>query len=171
MGCVVVSRGCMYVCMYIRRLRNAILCLCMYIRNACAIQSYAPVRMSVTLAQFSGQNVPPGTITARNTACPGGPGLMEEHDIKRFKFLPRSLRIAYDLRDALKIFIGTAMECIAMKAALTLPASYFRNPIRGRRQRNTAKCLLWRLELWDQEDISTLLAEGKVIQRHLSRSP
>ena len=43
---------CMYACRYIRRLRNAILCLCMYIRNACAIQSYARVCMSVTLAQL-----------------------------------------------------------------------------------------------------------------------
>ena len=42
----------MYVCMYIRRLGNATLCLCMYIRNACAIQSYARVCISVTLGQL-----------------------------------------------------------------------------------------------------------------------
>ena len=39
----------MYVCMYIHRLRNAILCLCMYIHNACIIQSYARICMSVML--------------------------------------------------------------------------------------------------------------------------
>ena len=59
---------CMYVCMYIHKLHNAILCLCMYIRNTCAIQSYARVCMSVTLctmlAQFSSLNVPPGSIMA-----------------------------------------------------------------------------------------------------------
>ena len=40
-----------WACTYICSLRNAILCLCMYIRNACAIQSYARVCISVTLAQ------------------------------------------------------------------------------------------------------------------------
>ena len=55
---------CMYVCMYIRSLRNAILCLCVCIRNACAIQSYVHVCISVMLcamlAQQQGQNVPRG---------------------------------------------------------------------------------------------------------------
>ena len=62
---------CTYVCMYIRRLRNAILCLRMYIRNACAIQSYACVCMSVTLAQLLCNSVA--------KMCPGddyGPGLL-----------------------------------------------------------------------------------------------
>ena len=39
------------VCMYIRSLRNEILCLCMYIHNTCTIQSYAHVCVSVTLMQ------------------------------------------------------------------------------------------------------------------------
>ena len=38
--------------MYIHSLRNAILCLCMYIRNACTIQSYARVCISVMLVQI-----------------------------------------------------------------------------------------------------------------------
>ena len=54
----------MYVYMYIRSLRNVILCLYMYIRNACTIQSYVRVCMSVTLCamlvQQQGQNVPRG---------------------------------------------------------------------------------------------------------------
>ena len=43
--------------------------------------------------------------------CPGlllrlcGPYLMEEHNYKRFKSLPRSLRIAYDFSDTLKIHL------------------------------------------------------------------
>ena len=78
----------------------------------CAMQFYACVCISATLAQYnpmlvyvcpshfaqsSGQNVPP-----RDNYGPGLlPGLcdlylMEEHDHKRFKSLPRSLRIAYD---------------------------------------------------------------------------
>ena len=41
----------MLVNVYSQRLRNTILCSRMYVRHVCA-----------TIAQFSGQNVPPGTI-------------------------------------------------------------------------------------------------------------
>ena len=101
---------CMYVCMYISRLRNAILCLCMYIRNACTIQSYARVCISVTLAQLLHNSVA--------KMCPGprllpglcGPYLMEEHN----KPLPRSLRIAYDFSNALKIHLNVCRVCCAL---------------------------------------------------------
>ena len=66
---------------------------------------------------------------------------------------------------------GTAMECIAMKAAFTLPALVLQKPHPRSKTTEHGKCLLRRLELWKQGDISTPLAEGKVIQRHLSRSP
>ena len=98
--------------MYIRRLRNAILCLCMYIRTACTIQSLAHVCMSVTLCTIEwpkwahGDNYGPGLL-------PGLCGLypMEEHDHKRFKSLPHSLRIAYDFSDALKIHLNVWRVC------------------------------------------------------------
>ena len=94
---------CMYVCMYVylqiaqcnsmlvyvypQRLHNTILCSRMYIRHACT-----------TIAQFSNQNVPPGTIYGHGL-LPGlrGPYLMEEHNHKRFKSQPCSLRIAYTI--------------------------------------------------------------------------
>ena len=88
--------------MYIHRLCIAILSLCMYVRNACAIQSNARVCMSVTLRTIEwpkcapGDNYGPGLLPG---LC--GPYLMEEHDHKRFKSLPRSLRIAYDFSDTL----------------------------------------------------------------------
>ena len=41
----------------------------------------------------------------------GGPYLMQEHDHKRFKSLPRSLRIAYDFSDALKIHLNVCRVC------------------------------------------------------------
>ena len=52
--------------MYIHSLRNAILCLCMYIRNAYAIQSYAHVYISVTIPQCLRNNeakMHPGVTT------------------------------------------------------------------------------------------------------------
>ena len=85
----------MYVC--IRRLCNAIPCLCMYIRNACAIQSYARLCMSVTLAQLLcnsvakmcyGDDYSPALLPG---LC--DPYLMEKHDPQAFQSLPCSLRI------------------------------------------------------------------------------
>ena len=99
----------MYVCMNIRRLCNAILCLCMYIRSTCAIQSYACVCMFVacaTIAQFSGQNVPRDNYGPRLLPGLCGLYLMEEHNHKRFKSLPHSLRIVYDFNDALKTHLN-----------------------------------------------------------------
>ena len=101
--------------MYISRLRNTILCLCMYICNACAVQSYARLCMSVTVVQLlcnsvakmcPGDDYGPGLLPG---LC--GPYLMKEHNHKCFKSLPRSLRIAYDFNDALKIMFA---ECVAL---------------------------------------------------------
>ena len=53
---------CMYVCMYVYpHLHNAILCLCMYVHNACAIHSYVCICIIIhatwaMLAQHRGQN-------------------------------------------------------------------------------------------------------------------
>ena len=76
--------------MYIRRLHNAILCLCMYVCHA-----------STTIAQFSGQNVSPGTIMATDYC------LAEyNHMYKRFKSLSHSLRITHDISNTLKIHLN-----------------------------------------------------------------
>ena len=103
---------CGYVCMYIHRLRNAILCLCMYIRNACTIQFHARVCMSVMLCTIEwpkcapGDNYGPGLLPG---LC--GLFLMEEHNHKCFKSLPRSLRMAYDFRNDLKIHVNVCRVC------------------------------------------------------------
>ena len=85
-----------------QRLRNTILCSRTYVRHACA-----------TIAQFSGQNVPgddygPGLLPG---LC--GPYLMEECNRmhKRCKSLPRSLRIAFNFSNALKIHLNVCRVC------------------------------------------------------------
>ena len=40
-----------WVCMYIRSLRNVILCLCMFFHISCTIQSYARICIAVPLGQ------------------------------------------------------------------------------------------------------------------------
>ena len=102
-----------YVCMYIRRLRNAILCLCMYIRNACTIQFHARVCMSVTLCTIEWPKCAPGDnygpdyclacvarfLWKNTTTSVSSPGL------------PRSLRMAYNFRNDLKIYLNVYRVC------------------------------------------------------------
>ena len=89
--------------------------LCMYIRSACAIQSYAHVCMSVMLAQLLCNSV--AKMCYRDDYGPGllpdlcGLYLMEEHNHKHFKSLPHSLRIAYDVSDALKTHLNVCQVC------------------------------------------------------------
>ena len=106
--------------MYIRRLRNTVLCLCMYICNTCAIQYYARVCMSVTLCsmlvQFSGQNVPPGTTMAPDyclacVACI----LWKTRPTSVSSSCPAhctyDFSIAYDFSYALKIHLNVCRVC------------------------------------------------------------
>ena len=94
------------------------------------MQFYACVCISASLAQYNPMlayvcpsrlhnyctiqwpNVPPGTIAAPGL-LPGlcGPYLMEEHNHKHFKSLPRSLHIAYDFSNALKIHLNVCPVC------------------------------------------------------------
>ena len=91
----------------------------------CAIQFYACVCIPAMLAQYNpmlayvclsrlcnycaiqwskcvpGDDYGPGLLPG---LC--GPYLMKEHNHKCFKSLPRSLRIAYDFNDALKIHLN-----------------------------------------------------------------
>ena len=80
----------MLVYVYPQRLRNTILCSRMYVCHA-----------STTIAQFSGQNVSPGTIMATDYC------LAEyNHMYKRFKSLSHSLRITHDFSFTLKIHLN-----------------------------------------------------------------
>ena len=64
-------------------------CLCNSVAKMCPVDDYGPGLL-------------PGL---------GGPYLMQEHDHKRFKSLPRSLRIAYDFSDALKVHLNVCRVC------------------------------------------------------------
>lgn len=66
---------------------------------------------------------------------------------------------------------SSALECIALKAAFTLPALVLQRPNPRSKPNENSKCLLRRLDLWRQGQISVLLAEGRAIQNHLSTSP
>ena len=106
----------MYVCMYV--------CIYVCISTDCTIQSYARVCIRyacTTIVQFSGQNVPPGTITAPDycLAC-GGPYLMEEQ-LQAFQVLagqPRSLHIVYDFSNALKIHLNVCRVCCPLNVQI-----------------------------------------------------
>ena len=110
----------MYVCMY------------MYVCTStdCAMLFYACVCVSAMLAQYN-PILAYVCLSCLHTYCaiqwpkyaPGDdyglrllPGLcglylMEEHNHKCFKYLPRSLRIAYDFSDALKIHLNVCRVC------------------------------------------------------------
>ena len=53
-----------------------------------------------------------------------------------------------------------AMECIALKSAMVLPALLLQKPHARSKYRKHVKCLERRLLLWCEGDIDTLLVEG-----------
>ena len=65
---------------------------------------------------------------------------------------------------------ASAMECIALKAAMVLPALLLQKPHIQSKSREHIKCLERRLHLWREGDIDALLAEGHTIQQHLQHS-
>ena len=65
---------------------------------------------------------------------------------------------------------ASAMECIALKAAMVLPPLLLQKPHRQSKSREHIKCLERRLQLWREGDITTLLDEGLTIQQHLKHS-
>ena len=61
----------------------------------------------------------------------------------------------------------SALEAVALKAAMTLPALLLQKPhAKSKVQEHTA-CLRRRLSLWDKGDIVELLKEGRAIQRSM----
>ena len=65
---------------------------------------------------------------------------------------------------------STALECVAMKAAFALPALILQKPHCRSKARKHAECLTRRLDLWRNGKIPSLIAEGRSIQSHLSKS-
>ena len=65
---------------------------------------------------------------------------------------------------------ASAMECIALKAAMVLPALLLQKPHIRSKSRENINCLERHLHLWHEGDIDALLVEGYTIQRHLQHS-
>ena len=66
--------------------------------------------------------------------------------------------------------IESALEAVALKAAMTLPALLLQKPHAKSKVQEHIACLKRRLLLWDKGDIEELLKEGRVIQRSMRRS-
>ena len=66
---------------------------------------------------------------------------------------------------------ASAMESVALKAAMVLPPLLLQKPHRQSKSREHIKCLERRLLHWREGDIDALLDEGLAIQQHLWRSP
>ena len=65
---------------------------------------------------------------------------------------------------------ASAMECIALKSAMVLPALLLQKPHARSKSREHVKCLERRLLLWCEGDVDALLIEGQTIQQHLQHS-
>ena len=65
---------------------------------------------------------------------------------------------------------STPLECVAMKAAFAFPALVLQKPHQRSKAREYAECLTWRLDLWRKGEIPSLIAKGRSIQSHLSKS-
>nr|WNS50068.1 DOMON domain-containing protein [Halisarca dujardinii] len=63
----------------------------------------------------------------------------------------------------------TAMECISMRAAMTIPALLLQKPHRRSTSKDHISCLERRLKCWLAGDIQSLLHEGRSIQNTLDK--
>ena len=65
---------------------------------------------------------------------------------------------------------GSALEQIALKAATVLPLLMLQKPCRSSKTIVNIKCLVKRLELWKEGDLTSLLREGRAIQARLPKA-
>ena len=65
---------------------------------------------------------------------------------------------------------GSALECVAMKAAMTMPALLLQKPSSRSKAREHALHLERRLKLWSDGELDDLLHEGRTVQRQLTLS-
>ena len=63
-----------------------------------------------------------------------------------------------------------ALEAIALKSAMILPALLLQKPSASSKAKDHIQCLDQRLKLWREGDINILVQEGCAIQSHLSRN-
>ena len=66
---------------------------------------------------------------------------------------------------------GSALESIAITAAMILPPLLLQKPTPKSKARDHVRCLERRLQCWRDGDIESLLSEGKTIQGRLPRAP
>ena len=59
---------------------------------------------------------------------------------------------------------NSALEPIALKAAMVLPSLLLQKPHQGSKSRDHRECLTRRLSLWQSGDINNLMLEGRTIQ-------
>ena len=64
---------------------------------------------------------------------------------------------------------GSALECIALTAAMILPPLLLQKPCPKSKPREHSKCLERRLKIWKAGDILSLLVEGRTIQSRLPK--
>ena len=62
------------------------------------------------------------------------------------------------------------MQHIALKAAIVLLALGLQKPSRQSKAKDHQECLSRRLTLWKEGEIDTLLREGRMIQKRMSKS-
>ena len=66
---------------------------------------------------------------------------------------------------------GTALESVALTAAMTLPSLLLQKPHRSSKAKEHTQCLERCMKLWIEGDLDELLREGRTIQQRLQRSP
>jgi len=64
---------------------------------------------------------------------------------------------------------GSALESVALKAAMTLPPLLLQKPHRNSKTKTHIACLERRMKLWEEGDIPELVREGRAIQNRLPK--
>ena len=62
------------------------------------------------------------------------------------------------------------LEAIALKATMTLPSLMLQRPHAKSKTHDHISCLWCRSSLWEENDISNFLTEGRALQKSLARS-
>ena len=65
---------------------------------------------------------------------------------------------------------GSALESIALKASMVIPALLLQKPHPTSKSRENVACLQRRIQLWQKGDINNLIIEGRTIQQRLKKN-
>ena len=79
-------------------------------------------------------------------------------------FSPHLVRLYPELSRLFRAYgEGTALESIALKAAMIAPSLLLQKPHRTSKSKDRVECLQRRLEMWRLGDINGLILEGQVL--------